>query len=44
MAMWWDSIRDELLSCSMPPRGSRVTLRDEERERILLWIRCGFPE
>lgn len=44
VADWWDVIRDDLLACSMPPRDSNVTLSDEERQLILTWIRCGYPE
>jgi len=43
VADWWDSIRDELISCAMPPSESGVMLANDERQRILMWIRCGFP-
>jgi hypothetical protein len=44
IADWYDLIRDELRSCRMPPRDADVSLPDEEREAILTWILCGFPE
>ena len=40
----YDVIRDELLTCSMPPADSNDALPPEERDTILVWIRCGFPE
>jgi hypothetical protein len=43
VADWYAEIRGQMLSCTMPPLGSGVAMTLEERERILLWIRCGFP-
>jgi len=44
VADWASVIRDELLRCSMPPPDSGVTMSSEERELILTWIYCGYPE
>jgi len=44
VADWADVIRSELLSCSMPPADSEVTMTLDERMAILAWIRCGYPE
>lgn len=43
VADWWAEIRGQLLNCTMPPPTSGVVLPRAERERILAWIRCGFP-
>jgi hypothetical protein len=44
VADWNDTIRDELVACTMPPPGGAVTLPDEERQALLMWLRCGFLE
>jgi len=44
IADWKDVVRDELLTCAMPPADGGVTLRDDDRQLILAWIRCGVPE
>ena len=44
VADWASFIRDELLSCAMPPADSGMTMTPEERDAILLWVRCGYPE
>lgn len=43
-ADWAFPIRDELVNCTMPPADGGVTISDEERQAILTWIRCGYPE
>ena len=43
VADWYAEIRGQMLSCSMPPASSGLSMPRAERERILLWIRCGFP-
>ncbi|MEO8919200.1 MAG: hypothetical protein ABI488_17390 [Polyangiaceae bacterium] len=40
-ADWQDTIRDDLLDCSMPPADSGVAVSDEDRVAILTWVRCG---
>lgn len=44
VADWNVEIRTEMLRCTMPPRDSGVEMPTDERERILTWILCGFPE
>jgi len=44
VADWNDVIRDELRSCSMPPLDAATSITTEERQAILTWILCGFPE
>lgn len=43
-ADWKDTIRDDVLDCSMPPPDSGVTLSDDERLSLLSWVRCGGIE
>jgi hypothetical protein len=43
VADWYGEIRAMMLSCGMPPADSGMTMELEERQRILTWIRCGFP-
>jgi cytochrome c5 len=44
VADWQDVIRDDLLTCAMPPPDSAVSLADTDRQLILTWIRCGYRE
>lgn len=44
VADWNDEIRAEMLRCTMPPFTSDVEMSTAERERILTWILCGYPE
>ena len=38
---WDDTIRLDILDCSMPPPGSGFTMTDKERARVMNWIkRC----
>lgn len=41
---WRDDIRSDLLTCSMPPPESGMTLSVDDRLAILTWIRCGLPK
>jgi uncharacterized membrane protein len=41
---WASVIRDELLQCLMPPAGSGVEMTPEERQAVLVWVRCGSRE
>jgi uncharacterized membrane protein len=43
VADWQDTIRANLLDCSMPPPEAGIPMTNDERLAILLWIRCGFP-
>jgi len=44
VADWADIIRGDMLDCSMPPADAGVAITTDERQAILTWIRCGFPE
>ncbi len=44
VANWHDLIRGAMLSCSMPPPDSDMTMTVEERVELLAWLRCGFPK
>lgn len=44
VADWATVVRDELLQCLMPPEDSGVEMPPEERQAILVWVRCGAPE
>jgi len=44
VADWAVVVRDELVRCAMPPADSGITLPVSERDRILNWVRCGYPE
>jgi hypothetical protein len=44
VADWYDTIRSEVVNCTMPPLDAGVPMTDDERVKILTWIRCGFPE
>ncbi len=44
VADWASFVRDELLRCSMPLSDSGVPMTPEERDQILLWLRCGNPK
>lgn len=41
VATWKELVRADVLDCSMPPRDSGTHISDEERRRILEWVRCG---
>ena len=43
VADWFDLIRSMMLTCSMPPADSGISMPTAERELLLHWIRCGFP-
>jgi uncharacterized membrane protein len=44
VADWYDVVRDQVLTCMMPPPDSGIPMTNQERVAILAWIRCGFPE
>ncbi|MFT3837905.1 MAG: hypothetical protein QM723_13015 [Myxococcaceae bacterium] len=44
VADWADQIRGDLLTCAMPPADGGVVLAPTDRDKVLLWIRCGTPE
>jgi hypothetical protein len=41
---WQDTIRAEVLRCSMPPADAGVPMTVEERRAILEFLRCGLPK
>ena len=43
-ADWFDLIPPEVVNCTMPPPEEGIPMTDEERDRLLQWYRCGFPE
>jgi hypothetical protein len=40
---WFAEIRGMVLACTMPPPAAQIPMTTEEREVILLWLRCGYP-
>lgn len=42
VADWQNEIRDHVARCTMPPPDSGVAISDDERSRILMWLRCGL--
>jgi hypothetical protein len=44
VASWHDLLRSVMLSCEMPPPEERITMTTEERQLLLEWLRCGYPE
>lgn len=44
VADWQPLVLDDLRRCSMPPADSGITMTLGERERLLTWLRCGYPE
>lgn len=43
VASWYDTVRDDVRTCAMPPPDSGSAITDAERLAILTWIRCGYP-
>jgi hypothetical protein len=44
VASWANEIRGQVSACAMPPADAGSTMTDEERDRLLLWVRCGAPK
>ena len=44
VANWHDLLRGAMLQCTMPPADSGLTMTTEQRQTMLEWLRCGFPE
>jgi hypothetical protein len=40
---WQDTIRTELIGCTMPPPDAGIPITNDERTKILTWLRCGYP-
>jgi hypothetical protein len=43
VADWQDTVRANMLDCSMPPPDAGIAMADAERMVILNWLRCGLP-
>lgn len=43
-ADWHDTIRSAMLACAMPPVDSGIHMPLSERQTLLTWIRCGYPQ
>jgi hypothetical protein len=43
VADWSDSIRTNLLACTMPPRDAGMSIPADESMLILTWLRCDLP-
>jgi hypothetical protein len=41
---WKDDIRGDVVSCAMPPYDGGVPMPMEQRQTLLMWIRCDAPE
>lgn len=44
IADWADTVRDELVTCTMPPSDSSTGMTNAERRQILDWLRCDYPQ
>ena len=44
VAGWADAVHDELIACTMPPSDAGVPMTHDERNALLTWILCGFPQ
>ena len=44
VADWNAEVRAMVGSCTMPPPEEAIPMTDQEREAILTWLVCGFPE
>lgn len=44
VADWSLEIRNMVSSCEMPPADADIPMTDAERETILAWLKCGFPQ
>jgi len=42
VADWQNEIRTHVSRCTMPPPDSGVAMPDEDRDKILMWLRCGL--
>jgi len=41
VADWQELVRAEVLNCTMPPKDSGVHVSNEDRRKLLAWVRCG---
>ena len=42
VASWFVEIQSMMRTCAMPPPSSGLTMPAAEREKLLLWIKCGY--
>jgi uncharacterized membrane protein len=41
---WFDIIPGQILTCQMPPSDAGIPMTNDERNKILAWLHCGFPQ
>lgn len=41
VADWYDEVRYFVETCAMPPPAANIPITPEERNAILMWVRCG---
>lgn len=44
VADWFDELRGVIVACTMPPPDADIPMEREERELILNWLICGYPQ
>jgi uncharacterized membrane protein len=44
VADWFDIIPGQILTCQMPPSDAGIPITNDERNKILTWLHCGFPQ
>lgn len=44
VASWFSQLRDVMTHCTMPPADAGIDMPTEEREALLMWLRCGFKQ
>lgn len=44
VASWFAEVNGVMKSCTMPPPASGLKMPNAEREKLLLWIVCGYKE
>ena len=44
VADWANEIRGQVSACNMPPADAGGVMTNEERDRLVLWVRCGAPK
>jgi hypothetical protein len=43
VADWQDTVRDDLVRCTMPPADAGTVMSTAEKQKVLDWLRCGYP-
>lgn len=44
IADWADVVRSDIAFCLMPTADAGFTMTNEDRRKILDWLRCDFPQ